>query len=69
MNVVIHSGLTTASFLEAALSQVACMDYYASAWAWTEAWVEQLGPTQLKSEASQAAALESEYKEPHYTEQ
>lgn len=69
MTVVSHSGLTTASFLEAALSQVACMDYYASAWAWTEAWVEQLGPTQLKSEASQAAALESEYKEPHYTEQ
>jgi hypothetical protein len=31
--------------------------------------VEHLGPTQLKSGASQAAALDSEYKEPHYTEQ
>lgn len=70
MTVVSHSGLATASFLEAALSQVACMDYYASALAWTEALVEHLGPTQLKSGASQAAgALESEYKEPHYTEQ
>jgi hypothetical protein len=68
MTVVSHSGLATASFLEVALSQVACMDYHASAWAWTEALVEHLGPTQMKSEASQAAALESEYKEPHYTE-
>ena len=69
MTVVSHSGLATASFLEAALSRVACMDYYASALAWTEALVEHLGPTQLKSGASQAAALDSEHKEPHYTEQ
>lgn len=58
MTVVCHSGLTTASFLgklEAALSQVACKDYYASALAWTAALVEHQGPTQLKAEASQGA--------------
>lgn len=79
MTVACHFESMTASFpgqLGAALSQVACKDYYASAsasasafaLAWTVALVEHQDPTLLKAVASEAAQA-LELMGPHCIEQ